>query len=147
MDPTDPQSKTILMVEDDETVTTFFEVLLSREGFKPVVANSGESALDKLKAKIYRKIDLVLLDLMMPAPGGYEVLKDLQAPGYQNVPIFIVTARTLDSGTVGMLKLESNVLEFYKKPIDPKDLVQKVHQHLGTVPKEKGPGKDAYDTL
>ena len=147
MDETSPESKTILIVDDDETITTFFEMLLSREGFKVIPVNSGKSALEKLKAKIYRKVDLVLLDLMMPAPGGYEVLKELQKPDFQKVPIFIVTARALDQGTVGMLRLESNVVEFFNKPIDPTDFKKKLHQHLGTLPKPTGKTADPYDNL
>ena len=147
MDASNTDSRTILVVDDDETVSTFFEMLLTREGFKTVVVNSGQSALDKLKAKLFRKIDLVILDLMMPAPGGYEVLKELQQPDYQNVPIFIITARTLDSDTVGVLRMESNVLEFWKKPIDAAELLKKIHQHLGTVPKPKGKPNDPYDSL
>ena len=138
--PSDPRSKTILIVDDDETVSAYFEMLLSREGFKLAVANSGKAALEKLKSKAYGKIDLVFLDLMMPAPGGYEVLKELQSPDYQRVSIFVVTARTLDPGTVNMLKLESNVLEFCAKPIYSTELLEKVHRHLGTVPKTNQAG-------
>ena len=130
----DPGLKTILVVDDDETVATFFEMLLIKEGFQVAVSQSGQAALTRLK-KGGRAFDLIVLDLMMPAPGGYEVLKELQRLDYQKVPIFIITARTLDSGTIAMLKLESNVKEFWKKPIDPADFKKKVHEYLDTTPK------------
>lgn len=146
VEETDPESKTILVVDDDETVCGFFEMFLSREGFKVAVVMSGKAALDKLKARIYQKIDLVILDLMMPAPGGYEVLKELQQSDYQDVPIFIVTARALDDGAVSMLRLESNVREFWRKPVDSQRFKQKIHETLGTTPKTtKQP--DIYDTM
>jgi len=134
VDDTRPQSKSILVVDDDETICAYFEVLLSKEGFNVFTLMSGKTALDRLKARAFRKIDLVILDLMMPAPGGYEVLKELQNPDYQDVPIFIVTARALDPGSVSMLRLESNVKEFWKKPIDPAEFRKKLHDTLGTVP-------------
>ena len=144
MSETDPSSKTILIVDDDESICAFFEVMLMREGFRVIVCLGGSSALDQLKGKAYRKIDLVLLDLMMPAPGGYEVLKELQQPDYQNVPIFVVTAREFDQANIAMLRLESNVKEFFKKPIDQKEFTKKIHQHLETVPQSKPSQTDPY---
>ena len=144
MSDNDPSSKTIMIVDDDKSICTFLEVLLMREGFRTIVCEGGSSALQKLKSKAYRKIDLVLLDLMMPAPGGYEVLKELQQPDYQNVPIFIVTARNLDPGAIVMFKLESNVKEFFNKPIQTPEFKKKIHEHLGTVPKDNPPQADVY---
>ena len=67
--------KTVLIVDDDDTVASFFHTLLKEEGFATIVVHSGQEAINKLKINTPQKIDLVVLDLMMPAPGGYEVLK------------------------------------------------------------------------
>ncbi len=137
MNETDPAGTTILVVDDDETICAFFEALLMREGFRVVTADNGKSALEKLKDKASRKIDLVLLDFMMPAMGGYEVMKELQQADYQNVPVFIVTARELDPNSLAMLRLESNVREFFRKPVDQAELRKRVHDALGTLPQPK----------
>lgn len=132
-----PDSRTILVVDDDRSICTLFETLLAQEGFQVVVESDGEAALNLLKSDAYHQYDLVILDLMMPNYGGYEVLRELQQEGYQNVPIFIVTARALDPGTIEMIRSESNVVEFLRKPLEPSEFRSKVHEHLGTVPNRK----------
>ena len=125
-----PASKTILVVDDEETVRSFFEILLSKKGFNVISVPSGTAALSRLRGKTFRRIDLVILDLMMPGPGGYEVIKELQKPEYQNVPILIATGRTMDKNTVAMIKLESNVHGYWQKPIDTDAFINKVSELL-----------------
>ena len=133
----DPASKSILVIDDDKPTCLLFKTLLTGEGFQVETAYSGESALSLLKSDSYEKFDLIMLDLMMPGYGGYDVLKELQQGGYQNAPIFIVTARALDAGMVEMIRSESNVREFIAKPIDIKKFKTSVHEALGTAAKEK----------
>ena len=134
-DPRDPGGKTILVVDDDKSACAFFDTLLSRDGFEITIENSGEDALDLLRSDAYQKFDLLVLDLMMPGYGGYEVLKEMQQGDYQKIPIFIVTARALDPGAVEMIRNESNVHEFWRKPVDPIEFRRKIHVTLNTVPK------------
>ena len=134
-----PESKTILVVDDDRVACAFFETLLSRDGFQVEVVHDGESALNLMKSDAYHKFDLVILDLMMPRYGGYEVLKELQHGDYQSVPIFIVTARALDDGAVEMIRTESNVQEFWKKPVNAMEFRRKIHVALGTLPQKPAP--------
>ena len=74
-----PKTKTILIADDDETIQDFFEMALGREGFQVLSVDSGKAALDYLKGNANRKVDLLILDLMMPGTGGYDVLKVRQA--------------------------------------------------------------------
>ena len=131
-----PESKTILIVDDEETVCDFFQAVFAREGFRVICVTNGKSAVDRLKSKTYR-IDLLILDLMMPGYSGYDVLKELQHPDFKDIPIFINTARALDQGTIEMIKLESNVRGYWQKPVDIIDMVKKAHEVLGTTPRQK----------
>ena len=128
-----PQSKTILIVDDDRIICDVLELTLGKQGFKTITAYNGQRALEVLQART-RKIHLVVLDLMMPGRDGYEVLKELQGRGFQNVPIFVVTARTLDKSTIELIGMESNVEGFFTKPIDFLDFNRKAHSVLGTLP-------------
>ena len=128
------ESKTILIVDDDHSICAFFETVLSAEGFRVITETSGEDALKLVQSDSFDQYDLLILDLMMPNYGGFELLREMQQEGYQKIPIFVVTARVLDQGTIDMIRMESNVQDFFKKPVDPKELRKRVHQLLGTTP-------------
>ena len=79
---------TILIVEDEESLSDPLAYLLRKEGFEAVVAADGQEGLDLFASQ---DIDLVLLDLMLPGMSGTEVCKKLRAES--SVPIIMVTAR------------------------------------------------------
>jgi len=133
-----PESKIIAIVDDDPNICAFFNALLTKEGFKVAVFKNGDDLLNKLSLKSY-SLDLVILDLMMPGSGGYDVLKKLQETEYSEVGIFVVTARQLDKDTINMIRFESNVL--------PKEFASKVHEILGTDPSVRNKNKKLPDHL
>jgi CheY-like chemotaxis protein len=144
----DPQSKTILVVDDDKLTCAFFKNLLSSEGFEVKTAFSGRYAFNLLKTDSSRPLDLIILDLMMPKCSGYEVIKELQGePEHRNIPVFVVTARTLDPGAVEMIRSESNVSGFWPKPVETQKFKSRIHEVLGTVPKPKSAAKCSFDLL
>ncbi len=130
-----PESKTILVVDDDHSICAFFESMLSADGFRVVTETNGEDALKLVQSDSFDQYDLLILDLMMPNYGGFELLREMQQEGYQKIPIFLVTARVLDQGTIDMIRMESNVRDFLNKPVDSKEFRKKIHQLLGTTPK------------
>jgi DNA-binding response OmpR family regulator len=130
-----PASKTIAVLDDDVECTGFYELFFSRDGFNVIVFRNGKEALDRLKGKP-QKVDLIILDLMMPGRGGYLVLKELQESYYKDVPIIIVTACNLNQASIGIYRSEKNVKDLLMKPINVKEFLKKVHQILGTVPPE-----------
>lgn len=131
MEPTDPKSKTILVVDDDASVCDLYQMNLSRQGFLSAAFYSGDEALKAIKGG--RHFDLILLDLMMPGRGGFDVLKDLQQAD-PNIPIFVVTARAMDPSTFQMISMESNVKGVLQKPLNMKEFNKQVHEVLGTTP-------------
>lgn len=130
----DPKEKTVLIVDDDETVCTFLKVLLEKEGFKIEIASNGEFAIKVVESQ---KVDLVILDWMMPVLSGFEVLRMLQIGEYCDIPVIIITARVADRNTIEMIKQEMNVVEFMTKPIKHALFLNRIHQILNTLSPEE----------
>lgn len=81
----------VLVVEDEAHLAEGLQFNLEAEGHEVVIACDGQEALDQLSAASER-FDLVILDLMLPRVGGYEVLQRTRAAG-DFVPILILTAK------------------------------------------------------
>lgn len=139
MNETDPELKTILVVDDDKSTCDLLNALLSKDGFEVVTAYDGKESLKLLKKDSYVHLDLMILDLMLPTYSGYSVLKEIQQSGYQNIPVLILTARSLDDGAIEIIREEPNVHEFWRKPFSIKDFRKNVHSLLGTAPKRREP--------
>lgn len=109
-------AKLVLIIDDDEGVRDLLSFLVKKEGFRAETAIDGEDGYQKAEQL---KPDLILLDLMMPRYGGFEVLRRLQAGELAGVPIVIVTGRYTDRSTTEMIRQESNVVDFLEKPLKP----------------------------
>jgi DNA-binding response OmpR family regulator len=80
----------ILIVDDDVHATTLLEKVLAIKGHE---ATSVNESAETIQVANSTSPDLILLDLMMPEPNGFEVCKMLRAdPNYAQIPIVIVTA-------------------------------------------------------
>jgi len=133
----DPQEKLILIVDDDDSIRELLSFTMSKEGFKVEKAAEGETALSKAKAL---HPDLILLDLMLPKYGGFEILRDLQGDDTSDIPIVVITGRYTDRSTSEMIKQEPNVKDFIEKPVKPQALNAVVHSILKTRPQAKKTG-------
>lgn len=127
-------SRTVLVVDDDPFVCAYFEALLQKEGYSVISAATAKAALSRLQQAGEPKIDLVVLDLILPDAGGYEILKELQQAEYRDIPIVIVTLKQLDADTVEMLRQESNVRGFWNKPVDGQKFKAELRSILGASP-------------
>ncbi len=125
-----PADKKILIVDDDDDLRELLALILKQEGFTTSEAPDGKEALAAVKDQ---RPDLIILDLMLPRYGGYEVLRELQKGETSSIPIFVVTGRYKDLATANMIRNESNVVEFLEKPIDQESLTGKAHSVLGTT--------------
>ena len=131
----DPGAHRILVVDDDEDILVLLEKVVTNEGFQVDTAASGKQALEKI---IANPPSLVLLDLMLPDMGGYEVLRQLQAQDATvRIPVIIVTGRMMDKSTVETFSSEVNVTKFLAKPIRPSVLAGYLHAILATTPRSK----------
>ena len=127
--PGSPAEKLILIVDDDDSVMELFEFTARKEGFRTVKAASGEAAIRTVRLL---RPALVLLDLMLPTPGGFEVLRVLQGDDTLDIPIVVITGRFLDHSTREMIKQEPNVKDFMEKPVQPHVLAALLHTLLGS---------------
>jgi DNA-binding response OmpR family regulator len=111
-----PDAKLVLIIDDDDGVRELLTFLVKKDGFRADSAVDGEDGLQKAERL---RPDLIILDLMMPRYGGFEVLRQLQATDLKKIPIVVVTGRYTDRSTSEMIRQESNVVDFLEKPLKP----------------------------
>ncbi len=112
----------ILIVDDDLDTLKLVGLILQRQGYEIVAANSGSQGLAKAAAE---RPNLILLDVMMPDMEGYEVARRLRADtDLARTPIIMFTAKTLvDDKVAGF---EAGVDDYMTKPTHPAELVSRV---------------------
>ncbi len=132
-----PADKLVLIVDDDESVRDLIEFIVKKEGFRIEKAADGEEALNKARTV---NPDLILLDLMLPKFGGFEILRELQSDETSTIPIVIITGRYTDRSTSDMIKQEPNVRDFIEKPVKPQVLTALIHKLLHTQQAMRKPG-------
>jgi DNA-binding response OmpR family regulator len=119
-------SKTILIVDDEEDLVETVRFPLEMEGYHVLVSHNGEEALDQARKE---KPDLILLDLMLPKMDGYKVCHRLKSDDrYKHIPVLMLTAKSQEKDM--MLGMETGANEYITKPFDIRDLLKKVKQHL-----------------
>ena len=127
-----PDSSTILLVDDEDSVQKLLTYPLERDGFRVVQARDGEQALRMFADE---HIDLVVLDLMLPKVDGLEVCKRLRADS--NVPIIMLTARGEELDKV--LGLELGADDYITKPFSIREFRSRVRALLrrAGLPRER----------
>lgn len=112
----------ILVVDDDIHATTLFDTILSAKGFEAIIVNDSSTAVQVVNST---NPDLVILDLMMPEPNGFEVCKMLRADqSLSNMPIVIFTA--MGDKESKDAAFEAGADEFLTKPFRVEDLMQRI---------------------
>jgi DNA-binding response OmpR family regulator len=136
-----PDSSTILLVDDEESVQKLLAYPLEREGFRVVQARDGQEALECFAAE---RIDLVVLDLMLPKLDGLEVCKQLRATS--TVPIIMLTAR--DDELDKVLGLELGADDYITKPFSIREFRSRVRALLrrASLPREGGADDELIET-
>ncbi|NOQ81749.1 MAG: response regulator [Methylophaga sp.] len=116
----------IAIVDDQHSVTSLLSTLLEHEGYEAVSFNSGSDFLDYLKSD---RVDLVLLDLMMPGLTGYDVITKVRTViTDEYIPILIISALTDRESRLKALSL--GIDDFLSKPIDREELWLRVKNTL-----------------
>ncbi len=104
----------LLVVDDDESLRELFRFSMEKEGFAVGEACDGLEGLQKTPEF---EPDLIVVDLMMPNLGGFEMVRNLQALGFGKIPVVVITAYS-DESSEQMIRQERNVVDFVKKPIN-----------------------------
>jgi two-component system response regulator CpxR len=112
----------ILLIDDDTEFTSLLKEVLSYEGFDVSEANDGESGL----AAIHERIDLVLLDVMMPKLNGMETLKKLRENWH--TPVLMLTAKGEEIDRV--IGLELGADDYLPKPFSDRELLARIRAIL-----------------
>jgi DNA-binding response OmpR family regulator len=124
---------TILVVDDEKEIRELLRLYLENSGYRVLEAGDGQQALDFLRSE---KIDLCLLDIMMPKVDGYHVLQELRKES--NIPVMILSAKGADTEKILGLNLGAD--DYMAKPFNPLEAVARVNSNirrfysLGTSP-------------
>jgi two-component system response regulator RegX3 len=118
-----PGKRTILLVEDEESITAPLAEALEREGFRAEVAHTAADSLD-LAGRV--SPDLVLLDLMLPDGSGLDVCRQLRTSS--RVPIIMLTARGDEADRIVGLELGAD--DYVVKPFSAREVVARIRAVL-----------------
>ena len=120
-----PKKPHILIIDDDVQVAEFLKVTLEMHGYQAVSVNSGRKGLEMIRA---RRPDLLILDLNMPEPDGFDLLK-IERAELPYLRILVISGY-LEGFMLKAAKLVGATATL-QKPISPEALLEKVHDILG----------------
>ncbi len=126
--------KEILIVDDEPNVVVPIQFLMEQQGYRVMIAERGEDALDLI---YHYKPDLVILDIMLPGMDGYEVCEIVRLnPNYRDVKIIFLTAKGREVEIAKGLALGADA--YITKPYSNAELVAKVKELLEKTYEEAG---------
>lgn len=120
--------KKVLVVEDEEIMMSLLQKKLKEENYEVSLAKDGEEALVKMRQD---KPDLVLLDIIMPKMGGFEVMEEMsQDDQLSDIPIIIVSnsGQPVELDRAKALGAKDWLI---KTDFDPQEVIDKVKKQLG----------------
>jgi DNA-binding response OmpR family regulator len=131
--------KTILIVEDDERLAFTLSRRLKAEGYRVFEAHD---ALSGASTALREQPDLVVLDLQMPAGGGFAVAERVQRQIPRAIPLIVVTGLRRD----GLLEraMSLGAVAYVEKPYDVHELVAMVRTAVGTGPPASRPAPKGH---
>ena len=113
----------ILVVDDEKEIADLLEIYLISDGFEVLKAYNGEEGLRILEQE---KVDLMLLDVMMPGIDGLEMCRRVRED--KNIPIIIVSAKSQELDKI--LGLSTGADDYVSKPFNPLELMARVKSQL-----------------
>jgi DNA-binding response OmpR family regulator len=123
------KKKKILIVDDEDDILHFLELVLREKGYEVATASGGHEALTKAQLE---RPDLVLLDIMMPQMDGWEVLKLLRVDeGTSQIPVAMLSARTEAKDRVQ--GLQEGAIDYICKPFSLQELLGKIETIFSQV--------------
>ena len=130
-------AKKVLVLEDESSIRGFIVINLTRAGYEVIEAESGEQALEKLKA--HPDIRVALLDIMLPGIDGFEVCRRIRATNTR-IGIIMLTARSQEMDKVTGLMTGAD--DYVTKPFSPAELTARVDALFrragGAAPEQAG---------
>jgi two-component system KDP operon response regulator KdpE len=131
----------ILVADDEARLARLVSIALSAEGFRVVIATSGEEAIAKSEQL---RPDVVILDLTMPDLDGFEVMNQIRAR--RRVPVILLTGKTSMADRTKGLDLGAD--DYISKPFHPDELAARVRAVIRrAVDGTQGTGIIAFDDI
>src|ERR1700761_3501779 len=124
----------VLLVDDDRELCQMLSEYLTAEHFEVKSVHDGGDALEELEVKDF---EIVVLDVMLPSVGGFDVLRKLGAD--YSTPILMLTARGDDVDRIVGLELGAD--DYLSKPFNPRELVARIRAILRRASSRVGPGR------
>lgn len=121
---------TILVVEDEENLRKLIKAYLQKEGFRVLEAADGDVSMEWL---ISEKVDLVILDIMLPNSDGWSVCKKIRESS--GIPVLMLTARSQEQDKLFGFELGAD--DYMTKPFSVKELVARTKALLKRSKKEE----------
>lgn len=128
----------VLVVEDEENIRKIIKKILELNKFEVLEAEDGAKAMDIFYSE---KIDLIILDWMLPKISGIEILKMIREES--SIPILMLTAKTQDDDEIEGLEVGAS--DYLKKPFSIKVLITRVKKLLNLIGKNKKIGNIELD--
>jgi len=116
-------NKSILVIDDDQSVLSLLKAFLEPEGFDVSTATDGSYGMQLLREA---KIDLVLLDILMPGLDGYQVLQSIRE--HSGVPIIMITGIREKDSVIKSLDLGAD--DYVTKPFKRRELIARIRSKL-----------------
>lgn len=113
----------ILVVEDDKDIIKLLKIYLENDGHRIISAQNGIDALNIIENI---KVDLVVMDIMMPKMDGYELTRRIREK--YTIPIIILSAKNTDNDKILGLNLGAD--DYITKPFNPLEIVARVNCNL-----------------
>ena len=120
----------IIVIEDEEVLLGLLKNKLEQEGHQVTIARDGQEGLEKIRAD---KPDLILLDIIMPKMGGFEVMEELNADKIlKHIPIIIVSnsGQPVEIDRAKKLGVKDWLI---KTDFDPQEVIVKVREQLEKI--------------
>lgn len=113
----------ILVADDEAEIRDILHLYLEKDGYEVVEAANGAEALEVIRKE---KVDLAVLDIMMPGIDGYRVLRNIRENN--NIPVIMLSARSSDSDKI--LGLDLGADDYITKPFVPLEAVARVNSNI-----------------
>jgi DNA-binding NtrC family response regulator len=133
------ETKTILLVDDDEAHLLWSSEVLKESGFKIESANSPKEALKLIKTKSY---DLIISDLVMPEMSGLEFVRSVAAIREGQKAIILTGHGDVESFMESVYDL--GAIEYIVKPVEMEEFVSIVKKHTSSTPHKAKPAKQPH---
>lgn len=139
---TEETERTVLIVEDDQSLAEQYRISLTAAGFNAAVAAGGEEAFEELRLK---RPDLILLDLVLPRQSGLDFLKELKSDqAFAGIPVIILSdfgdARNIEQGktlgAVGHITKSQTMPGEVAKEVERSLMIAAIPLEHGSVPRK-----------